>query len=318
MAYHIIDLGALNGDFSHGIAVNNCGQVVGWTGSEHSPGNTASHGPFVWEQGKMDLLPLATPETGGTPWALNNFQQIVGTGANSISDRAALWDHTAYQRLQFAGDAPAALGINDCGFVVGCTSGPYAGHNYHAYSTQCGQLPFLPTVPPPDDLLLMDRYSRAYAINNRGYVVGSSDMATTLQQVPRKMPFEPPVPEIHACMWYNGVVVSLGSLHAGEGSEAYGINEHLQVVGRSGSHAFLYQNGQMRDLGPGAAFNVNNNGVVVGDTFRWRNGQRKTLQSLLPSTTPWTILQGRDINDDEEIVGTGMLNGKERAFLMWP
>jgi probable HAF family extracellular repeat protein len=60
-------------------------------------------------------------------------------------------------------------------------------------------------------------------------------------------------------------------------SEAYGINDHGQVVGRSGNHAFLWQNGVMRDLGPGAAYNINNSGFVIGDTFLWHNGTRTPL-----------------------------------------
>ena len=81
--------------------------------------------------------------------------------------------------------------------------------------------------------------SSAYAINERGDVVGQSETA---------------LGQPHAFLWKNGKMTDLGTLGGGSVSIATDINERGQVVGvgRTASfepHAFLWQNGTMTDLG---------------------------------------------------------------------
>ena len=71
-------------------------------------------------------------------------------------------------------------------------------------------------------------------------------------------------------------------------------------------------------MGAGAAYNINNSGTVIGDSFFLQGGARTALTALLPPNSGWSSLEGRDINDYGEIVGMGVHNGKTRAFLMWP
>ncbi len=314
MAYKIIDLGARNGNFSRAAAINDCGQIVGATGNSAYPDTPASPAPFLWAQGVMTLLSLPAPARYGQALALNKFQQVVGSIYNGTADKAVIWTNGSYAQLPFPGDGPAARGISDCGFVVGEGGAPPAG-NTQAYSTQNGLIHLQPIPPTPPNVLPTDRYARAYAINNVGQVVGGSDTGTP---IPFPKAYAPPVPGIHAVLWENGMVTDLGPLHPGEGSEAYGINDRGQVVGRSGNRAILWNNSAKTDLGPGAALGINNAGTIIGDSFLWRPNGRVTLASLLPPSSDWSNLTGADINDRGEVVGTGTHNGQTRAFLLVP
>src|SRR6266516_1865271 len=84
-------------------------------------------------------------------------------------------------------------------------------------------------------------YSNAFAINNRGQVVGGSS---------------PNYGSEHAFLWQNGTMTDLGTLPGYSYSEAHAINDAGQVVGYASSvnasrsdHAFLWESGVMRDLG---------------------------------------------------------------------
>ena len=81
----------------------------------------------------------------------------------------------------------------------------------------------------------------AYAVNNRGDIVGSSGVLDNAG-----------IEQSHAFFYTGGQMHDLGTL-GGAFSYAYGINDFGQIVGWSqlgdgSSHAFVYLKGQMRDL----------------------------------------------------------------------
>jgi len=106
-------------------------------------------------------------------------------------------------------------------------------------------------------------------------------------------PLNPGFPEIRAVLWKEGHIIDLGTLDGGYESEARAVNSKGQVVGLSlntisdpnsmiGSfygigfqqtRAFLWQNGEMQDLGTlgtGAnaiALLINEHGQVAGDSY---------------------------------------------------
>jgi probable HAF family extracellular repeat protein len=89
-------------------------------------------------------------------------------------------------------------------------------------------------------------------------------------------------------------MTDLSTLHNHTNSVAYGINDSGQVVGSSGnsrgtSTAFLYSDGKMIDL-----------------------------NNLLPANSGWFLAEARKINNRGQIVGIGVINGENRAFLMAP
>lgn len=88
----------------------------------------------------------------------------------------------------------------------------------------------------------------------------------------------------------------------------------------------------MIDLGAlGYAYSVadgiNKNGQVVGSAFNatgtdhaflYSGGHMLDLTSLLPSGSGWTLQDAYGINSLGQIVGDGVVNGQEEAFLMTP
>lgn len=140
-------------------------------------------------------------------------------------------------------------------------------------------------------------------ISDRGWIVGSGTNGT----------IDPLAgyPAATATLWRNGEILSLGTF-GGYESYAWSVNDLGQVVGfasnttpdsSAGSvfawgatqtHAFLWQNGHMRDLGTlggpdSDALVVNDRGQIAGlsltssgavDPFLWENGKMTDLGSL--------------------------------------
>jgi probable HAF family extracellular repeat protein len=169
--------------------------------------------------------------------------------------------------------------------------------------------------------------SRAVAINVRGDVIGNSWNSSGDRS--------------RAFLWRGGSLIALGTL-GGTSSYATALNDRGQIVGeaetRSGkTHAFLWENGRMRDLGAlpdrhySSAFGITNNGLVAGVAQRswadvhghvvvWRVGRIRDLGE------PWNPSRGADtepvdINGRGEIVGNTEYEGVtprvfiERSFL---
>ncbi len=154
-------------------------------------------------------------------------------------------------------------------------------------------------------------YARAFAINDRGQVVGVGGLNN------------------HAFLWQDGTMADLGTL--GGWSEAYGINDRGQVVGTSTtasgpvSHAFLWQDGTMTDLGilPGGRYSwasaINDRGQVVGlngaasgtHAFLWQDGTMTDLGTLGGDGNSWASA----INDRGQIVGGSPTKSALHAFL---
>ena len=150
---------------------------------------------------------------------------------------------------------------------------------------------------------------------------------------------------VHAFLYKDGQMIDLNTLAGSDAdpytdSSASDINDLGQVVGYSQTvccswlypveqHAFLYENGQMKDLGTLGGTNsqataINNSGQVVGDSdtasgqrhaFLYENGQMKDLNSLIPQDSGWTLQNASGINTAGQIVGGGLINGQSHGFL---
>jgi len=180
----------------------------------------------------------------------------------------------------------------------------------------------------------LDHCSAATAINNRGLIAGNS---------------ENDMNELRAVVWENGKIHDLGTL-GGSVSLAIGVNNRGQVVGLASTstpdpfsvpglpgisigtqtQAFLWRNGQMRNLGTlggpdAAAWIVNNRGQVTGvsytndipnastgvptlDPFLWESGRMIDLGTL-GGTSGGPIA----LNNRGQVLGMSNLAGDQSA-----
>ncbi|MBW2031641.1 MAG: HAF repeat-containing protein [Deltaproteobacteria bacterium] len=316
--YNVSDLGSLGGTHVEANAINNVGQVVGWSVTKGG-----SHG-FVWNQGVMsDIGTLGGNFSEAVD--INDYGQIVGWSHSSISDplekRAFLLSGQALKSLgTLGGDSSVALAINNAGAVVGRSNLAPGGQQRHAFLWDDGQMLDLGT--------LGGFSSEATDINELGQTVGYSETGG-------------PASGSHAFLWENGIMRDLGTL-GGNYSRATAINDFGKVVGESKSigdrgQAFLWENGEMKSLEfPGPKFNsanyINNMGQVVGYSvigssysesraIIWEKGIWNDLNELLWDDFDWILTTATGINDAGQIICWGVkpvISSEHHAFLLSP
>jgi probable HAF family extracellular repeat protein len=313
LSYTITDLGTLGGMDSYAYGINNHGQVVGEARTADGVGVHA----FFWQDGVMtDLGTFGGPYSAA--YAINDASEVVGSAdLTSNVDHAFRWSSRRglHDLGTLGGTNSSASGINNTGQIVGSsdTSGTYTGH---AFLYRAGQLTDLGTLGGP--------HSDAVAMNDAGQVVGSADTTDFLHS-----------PD--AFLESDGPPQDLGTLPGGSFSFATGINAAGQVCGWSSvplaySHAFVYSDGVMTDIGTlfgtkgspnnAEAYGINDAGQVVGESafvaFVYQDATMTDLNLLLPPDAGWHLLSARGINNAGEIVGYGNHNGAYHAFLLTP
>ena len=318
--YSITDLGTLGGDNSVPIWITNTGDVIGIsdTGQFDAFGNPIDHA-FRWSKGRMqDLCTLGDVDS-------------IGLGGNDVGAAVGNNFYNINHALLWYGGAVADLGtlIGPSGFswaqqlnnqaeIVGGSAA--ADGTFHAVVWADGSIRDLGTLAGPRGSV----NSLANGINDLGQIVGDSRQ----NNVPNiALGFPPFFPTI----WIQAVPMKL----SGEPSytlagDAFNINNKGQVVGRIGvadpnegmvSHAYLWANGVMQDLGVpfgddnSEAVSLNDDGQIVGDSgvgfilgyapdhaLLWRNGQWLDLNTLIPQDSGYYLIKALAVNARGQIV----------------
>jgi probable HAF family extracellular repeat protein len=267
------DLGTLGGDLSEALAINEPGQIVGFSALAGGAcgGSTPNCHAFLWEDGVMqDLGTLGGGHSVAV--AINNAGKVVGFSTTATGTscpnlpiagcHAFLWDGSSMIDLgTLGGDFSEATAINPAGHVVGrstTASGDVHGFYWDGVMHDLGTLG--------------GTMSLAYDVNPAGQVAGSSTIPAG--------PFcGVPASDCHAYTSFHGVMTDIGTL-GGDHSTALAINPagHATGVSTTASglaHAFLWDGKTMQDLGTlggdeseGVA--INGRGDVVG--FAWTVG----------------------------------------------
>jgi probable HAF family extracellular repeat protein len=310
------------GDFSEGIAINNSGMIIGDYGV-----NGLITGSFFTGPDGVGRTKLG--DFGGTAqftsaWSINDAGEIVGN-ASTVNEYhpyvtgpggIGMTDLSVVNPILSNAEA---RDINNSSQIVG-TYFPFSLSNPHVFITG------------PNGIGLTDvgtlggSYSFGSKINNSGQVVGFS--ATTGDT------------SFHAFITNPGGtgITDIGTL-GGNNSISGDINDSGHVVGWSettngGRHAFITgANGSgMTDLGTmggdeSFSFAVNNNDQVIGianyygdagsSSFLYSDGKMINLSTLDEVVNNgWKMLIVRGINDNGQIVGYGIKNNTEHAFLL--
>jgi len=310
--FSVTNLGTLGGTESEARAVNNNGQIVGYSFNA-----SQKRRAFLYSNGQMtDLGTLGGLESEA--YDINDSGVIVGQAKNaSAKNRAFVYNGTMQDLGTLGGEESFASSINNSNQITGAAT--VNGGLYHAFRTQGNQL---------QDLGIMGGfYSYGFGINSAGKVVGYGYLDGSEGGV-------------RGFIYQNATMTPLGTV-GGRDSSAKAINDSDHIVGSSAylqnsgtQHAFLYFGGQMRDLGTlGAAQSfakdINNSGQVVGSleltlfgrdyrAFFYDGTTMRNLNTLIPQDSGWILNEALGSNNNGQIVGRGTINNQSRAFLLTP
>jgi probable HAF family extracellular repeat protein len=243
-------------------------------------------------------------------YGLNDGGWVVGEAADSNGiQHAFLWRDGIMTSL--AANA-AAFAINDAGAAAGMAD------DRAAWWTQPGA--------PATILTATGGVGIAFDLNGASSVVGQAELGDGEDRVSRAFVFS------------RGVAAGLADLGRGLSSSAQAVNDAGQIAGflesaRGRTHAFLFDTNGLLDVDTlnnaySAAYGLNRQGMLVGvmfnspsdddQAFLWSAGDMFNLNDLLDTREQWALVEARDINDAGQIVGYGIENDLERAFLLTP
>jgi probable HAF family extracellular repeat protein len=284
------DLGTLPGGVaSESSFINDNGSIAGISYGAIDPLTGAPENTAVlWKNGAIINLGRLPGGNESAAYAVNNGGMIVGAASNDKSDpfsynfwgtetRAVLWQNGIMQDLGTLGGPDAvAYNVNEQGQISGCSytnstpNSTTGAPTLEPFLWEYGHMRSLGSLGTLTDIGTFGGTNGfPNYMNDAGEVVGQANY---------------PGDVIHrAFLWKDGVLHDLGTLD--KCSTAYGINSKGQVVGASG------------DCGPGV------------HAFLWDNGEMKDLTKLIPPHIELVVAMG--INDRGEIACVGRVAGDD-------
>ena len=323
--YSYTDLGTLGGDAASALGLNDVGQVVGWS---TIPGCTTSQGlpcrhAFLWENGTLTDLDVLHGDEDSVARTINNAGTIVGTSERDVifgsgTFHGAVWVGGNIAPLPDLGTGQSwANDVNEAGVISGYATDPGVLRD-RVVTWSGGVIQNLGATEPHS-------YNRGYGINESGVLVG---FAWDLFQPNDSILFD-------GASWF-----TIGGAGQFQNSEAFDVSDAGVVVGKQafpsgGWHPaiWLTPGGAATDLGLLPGFDlgeltgVNEHGHAVGRCFTdnsptvshavlYDGNQLIDLNDLLPAGVNAVLFEANEINEDGDIVGTAVVGGEFRAFLL--
>lgn len=340
--YAVTDLGVLPGrDTSVATGLNDRGDIVGYSMGITDPSGSA----VVWRNGAPPTsLGKLTGGIYSAAAAINSQGAIVGDGDTGNS-RPQSWVTTAnglYNFFPNNGGNTHAIFIGDTGFIGGYYTKSLSGNTSGWHGSIWTPDPKDPRKYRQTDLPMIPGINSkftsviSWAFNQSGQAAGWAVNDIIGQ---------------HACFWNNDAshsIVDLGTLPGDWSSIAWGMNSLGQVVGEShpaySSRPVVWNNDATHTavelpLLPGDNYGtanaINSLGQILGSSAYalpgtwnvsparlviWRDSGVFELQSVLDANTSadWTLSTAAAINNLGQIVGLGVHNGQNRAYLLTP
>lgn len=341
VAHKLDALPGFNSSVAFWVSDSGLGAGISENGTDPLTGSLALEAILWGKDGSMtDLGTLGGNESMAN--AVNSRGQVAGGALNTIPD--------PYSSFFFLGGATQvhafrwtkSQGMKDLGTLGGTDSnaffinerGQIAGWSFT--NTTVNPTTGLPTLDPflwengkmLDLGSLGGTSSQAMALNSRGHVTGTSNLAGDSNW--------------DAFLWRNESegMKDLGTLGGATGT-AFSINDADDIVGIDSTadglfRAFLWRHGVMTNLGTlgtdpaSEAYSINSQGQVVGDTldfstdtflraFLWEGGGPMVdLNTLIPPNSGVQLTKGLYVNDRGEIAARGVLSNDLHAVLLIP
>jgi probable HAF family extracellular repeat protein len=334
--YSVVDLGTLGGDSSEATDLNESGQVVGI--STTSAGQKKA---FLWHDGKMkNLGTLGGPTSHAA--RINDSGTVVGWSETPDGAvHACLFDGSNVLDLHIPRFKNSyASGINNSGLVVGHVA--------------TGETIFEPPIERPMAYQLSP-LARSLEPGDPRPMWGSGALAVNNGANPRIVGWTGPFICNLTCQNNAAMAATGGKFtnYVSGGRQANAIDDSGNIVGVGDSLYFADRatlwlaGGDPVDLGAmgfetSAAHSINGRGQIVGvahvyrrqttindgqeffplalspRAFLWQDGGMVDLNDLIPTNSSWQLSEAAAISDAGQITGTGLHNGRTRAFLLSP